>query len=58
MSSLEQFVLVGYYTASSGNFVMVFRNDLSVPSSRAWLLKMRPVDCPETSVRDYHYSLR
>jgi hypothetical protein len=32
-----------------------FRDNLSVPS---WPLKMRPICCPETSVRNHHHSLR
>ena len=47
-----------YYASRSGNFLVTFRDNLSVPSSRSWPLKMRPVGCPETSVRNYHYSLR
>jgi len=44
-----------------------FRTTYLVPSSRVknpkkdWILdpcKMRPIDCPETSVSNYHYSLR
>jgi hypothetical protein len=40
------------------------RDNLSVPSSgikkkkKSWPLKMGPIICPETSVRNYHYSLR
>jgi len=37
--------LLGNYAANSGNFL---------PSA----LKIEPTDCPETSVRNYHYSLR
>ena len=48
--------LLGYYAASSGNFLPTFRDNLSVPSS--WPLKMGSIGCPETSVRKYHYSLR
>ena len=41
---------LGYYAASSGNFLRTFRDSLldSQP------LKMGPIDCPETSVRNYH----
>ena len=28
------------------------------PSGFSWPLKMGPIGCPETSVRNYHYSLR
>jgi len=52
---------------SSGNSLLKFRDNLSVPSSRvkntrrgldSWTLKMEPIGGPETSVRNYHYSLR
>ena len=42
---------------SSGNSLPTFRDNLSVPYSRVKNLKMGPVGCPETSVRNYHYSL-
>ena len=48
--------LLGYYAASSGNFSPTFRDSLSVSSSCP--LKMGPISCAETSVRNYHYSLR
>ena len=51
----------GYNAESSGNFLPTFRGKLSVSSSRmnfSSLLKMRPIGCPETSVRNYHYSRR
>jgi hypothetical protein len=38
--------VLGYYAASSGNSIPKFRD------------KMGPIGCPETSVRNYHYSLR
>ena len=44
--------LLGYYATSSGNFLPTFRNKDS------WALKMGPISCPETSVRNYHYSPR
>jgi hypothetical protein len=40
---------------SSGNFIPVSADNLSVPSSRA--LEMGPIASPETSVRNYHYLL-
>ena len=58
---------LGCYAASSGNSLPTFRDSLSVPSSvaqkssriqKSWPLKMGPIGCPETSVRNYHYSLR
>jgi len=30
---VENWALLGYYVASSGNFLPTFRNNLSVPSS-------------------------
>ena len=48
--------LLGCYAASSGNFLPTFRDNLTVPSS--WPLKMGSIVCAETSVRNYHYSLR
>jgi hypothetical protein len=54
--------LLGYYVALSGNFLPTFRDKLSFPSS---MIKMGPTGssrdptgCHETSVRNYHYSLR
>ena len=52
---LQELYFLGYYTASSGNFLLTFRDNVSVPSYR---VKMRPKCCPETSVRNYHYTLR
>ena len=48
---------MGYYAASRCKFLTTFRDKLSVPSSgvkNPWPLK---TGCPETSVRNYHYSL-
>jgi len=50
------------FSESSGNFLTMFQDNLSVPSSRVDLqgfdpLKMGLIGCPETSVRNYHYSL-
>ena len=42
--------LLGYYAASSGNFVPTFRDNFSVPSSGT---KRGPIGCPETSVLNY-----
>jgi hypothetical protein len=56
--------LVGYNAASSGNPLPTFRENISVPSSRiysswtSWPLKMGPIRCPETSVKDFHSTLR
>ena len=59
--------LLGYYAANSGNFLSTFRENLSLLSSGfqnpqeskdSLSLRMGPIECPETSVRNYHYSLR
>ena len=56
--------LLGYYAASCGNPLPTFRDSVSVPSSRAkkskktWPLNMGPIRYPETSVKDYHSTLR
>ena len=44
------FALLGYYAASSGDFLLTFQESSA--------LKMGPIGCPETSARNYHYSLR
>ena len=49
----ENCVLLGYYTASSGNCLMTYRDNLSVPSSRI----NNPIGCPETLIRNYRYLL-
>ena len=59
----ENFSLLGYYAASSGNSVPTFRNNLSVPSARirnrfSWIFRMGQIGCSEKSIRNYHYSLR
>jgi hypothetical protein len=43
----ESCALLGHYAASSGDFLPTFQEKLSVP-----------IGCPETSARNYHYSLR
>jgi len=62
--------LLGYYAVSSGNFLPTSRYNLSIPTSRVknsrsqgsntdyWLLKRGMIGCPETSVKNYNYSLR
>ena len=52
---IENCALLRYYAASSGNSLPTFRHSLSVSS---WSLKTGPIGCAETSVRNYHYSLR
>jgi hypothetical protein len=59
--------LIGYYAASSGISLPTVRDNLSVPSSRVKQdqgrvknsspSNMRPIGCPETSARNYHYLL-
>jgi len=52
----ENCALLGYYSASSGNFSPTFRDNLSVPSSvfKNLTLRMGPIGCSE---RNYHHSL-
>ena len=52
----ENCALLGSYATSSGNFLPTFRHRLSIPFSG--VKKTEPLGCPETSVRNYHYSLR
>jgi hypothetical protein len=47
LSGGENYPLLGYNAASSGDFLPTFRDKLSGPT-----------DCPETLVVNYHYSLR
>jgi hypothetical protein len=58
----ENCALLGCYAASSGNSLLTFRDNLSVPSSGIEnpneSLTMGPIGCPETSVRNDHYLLR
>jgi hypothetical protein len=53
--TVENCALLDYYAASSSNSLPMFRDNLSVPT---WPRKMGPIGCPETSVRNYHHSLR
>jgi len=53
----ESCALLGYCAANGGNSLPRYRDNLSVPWDR-WPLKLGPIDCPETSVRNYHCSLR
>jgi hypothetical protein len=48
--------LLGCYAASSGNPLRTFRDKVSVPSSR--VKQSNEAGCPETSVKDYHSTLR
>ena len=57
----ENCALLGHYAASSGDSLLTFRDNLSISSSgfkNKKILKMRTIGCPETSVGNYHYSLR
>ena len=63
----ENCAILGYCAAGSGNSLPTFQDNLSAPSSNAknprrpqdsWPLKMGPINCPETSLRNCHYSLR
>jgi hypothetical protein len=56
--------LMGYYAAGSGNFLPTFGTTYrSHPQGSrikfldSWTLKMGPIGCPETSARNYRYSL-
>jgi len=59
---VENCALLGYLTVSSFNFLTIFRDNLSIPSSGfknpGCSLKMGPRGCTEKSVGNYHYSLR
>jgi hypothetical protein len=46
---------MGYYVACSDNSLPTFRDNLSVPF--LMVKKYGPICCPETSIRDYRYSL-
>jgi len=55
----ESCAFLGCYAACSGDFFPTFRNKLGQESDKdSWTLKMLPIDCPETSVTNYHYSIR
>jgi len=63
----ENCVLLGYYAGNSGNSLLTFPDSHPVPFSKvknslrcrqdSWLLKNGPIGCPETSLRNYHYSV-
>ena len=58
----ENYVIVGYYAARSGNFLPTFRNNLSVSSSGSQEYKNRNKDGTNrlfwNVTRSYHYLLR
>ena len=53
----ENRAILGYYAASSGNFLPTFRDNLLVPFRILDPLKIGPIGFPEASVRNYPYSL-
>jgi hypothetical protein len=66
--SEENCALLDSYAASSGNSLLTFEDNLSITpkdgidrlSGSSWqdqALKLGPTGCPETSVKNYHYSL-
>jgi len=59
--SVEIRTLLRYYAAYSGNSLLTFRKNLSVPSSRVFLKfltpEMEPIGYPNTSVRNCYYTL-
>jgi len=63
--NFENCALLGHYAPSSGNFLLSASGQPIGPNIRgqgskldSWPLKMGPIGCPETSVTNYHYSLR
>jgi hypothetical protein len=53
----ENFALLDYYAASSCNFLLMFRENLSVQFFLFLTLKKEPIGCPVMLVRNYHYLL-
>ena len=53
-TSSDNWTPLGYYAASSGNFLPTFRGNLSLPTSGVRNSRWDTI-CPETSVRNYHY---
>ena len=51
----ENCAFLDYYAASSGNSLPTFRHNLSVPY---WGIQIGPIGFPQTSIGNYHYSLR
>lgn len=62
----ENSSVLGCHSTSSGNFLLTFRHNISFPLRMSgnpnifdsWILKIGPIFYRETSVRNYHYSLR
>jgi hypothetical protein len=58
---VEICALLVNYAAYSDTSLPTFRGNVLAPSSgvfNSWPLKMGPLDCPITSVHNYHYTLR
>jgi len=58
----EIYALLGNYATYSGNSLPPFQDNLSAPTSSVRYPKRRILDpwrwdCPETSVKNYHYVL-
>jgi hypothetical protein len=53
----ENCALLGYHATSSDNFLLMFRENLSVKFFLFLTLKKEPIGCPEMLVRNYHYLL-
>ena len=53
--SLENCALLGYYASCSGNSSSTFLDNLPRILDPG---RLDPLGCPETSVRNYHYTLR
>ena len=54
----ENCVFLGYCSASSGNFLLTFLDPSHFQGSRFQKIpRMIPINCTETSVRNYHFSL-
>ena len=59
----ETCALLGYYAANSGNFLPTFRDNFrshleGFKNPVSCTLRLVPIGCPETSGRNYRYSLR
>jgi hypothetical protein len=58
--SFEICTLMGYYKTFNGITLKTFRDSLLVPFSavkNSWFLKMGPIGCPKTPVRNYQHML-
>jgi hypothetical protein len=54
----ENCSLLGYYAGSGGNLLLLFQDNVWVPSSRViFKKKMGLSGCPAKSVRNHHHSL-